>query len=147
MQRRLTFTTNRKHPGIQGPRHWPRSSSVSSQIAFLMRDDNSNAQLWTLSLEGGAPHQVTHFPFDINSAFSWHPDGEHIAVIADGSVWTINTNNSETRQLTVAIKDELAPRGEACIFSPNGKHIAYVQPVSRGHATYNQIFVVESGLA
>jgi hypothetical protein len=38
-QRRLTFTAQRKFPGIQGPRHWLRSSPDGSRIAFLMKDD------------------------------------------------------------------------------------------------------------
>jgi hypothetical protein len=38
-QRRLTFTATCSHPGIDGPRHWLRSSPDGSRIAFLMRDD------------------------------------------------------------------------------------------------------------
>src|SRR5207302_6520048 len=55
VQRRLTFTTDRKHPGLQGPRHWLRSSPDGSRIAFLMRDDDGIVQLWTVSPNGGAP--------------------------------------------------------------------------------------------
>ncbi|MEI7782447.1 MAG: DUF3748 domain-containing protein, partial [Planctomycetota bacterium] len=40
VQRRLTFTAGRRHPGIQGPRHWLRSSADGERIAFLMRDDD-----------------------------------------------------------------------------------------------------------
>ena len=36
VQRRLTFTANRRHPGLQGPRHWLRSSPDGAKIAFLM---------------------------------------------------------------------------------------------------------------
>ena len=36
---RLTFTSDRKYPGIQGPRHWLRSSPDGAHIAFLMKDD------------------------------------------------------------------------------------------------------------
>ncbi len=147
VQRRLTFTTMRKYPGIQGSRHWPRSSPNGNCIAFMMRDDDARVQLWTIASSGGALRQVTEFPFDISSAFSWHPDDEHVAAIADGSLWNINTNTGETRRLTSAPAEKCWPRAEACIFSPNGKYIAYVQPANRGDAMYNQIFVVESGLA
>ena len=37
VQRRLTFTAGRRHPGLQGPRHWLRSSPDGAKIAFLMR--------------------------------------------------------------------------------------------------------------
>jgi hypothetical protein len=52
-QRRLTFTEHRKYPGLQGPRHWLRSSPDGSRIAFLMRDDDDIVQLWTVSPLGG----------------------------------------------------------------------------------------------
>ena len=39
-QRRLTYTDDRKYPGIQGVRHWLRSSPDGSKIAFLMRSDS-----------------------------------------------------------------------------------------------------------
>jgi hypothetical protein len=145
IQRRITFTTDRKFPGMQGPRHWPRSS-VEGQIAFLMRDDSSIVQLWTASPEGGEPQQITDNDFGIASAFSWHPDGEHLAAIADDSVWIINTKSRETRRLNAPVREPSSPRGEACVFSPDGSRIAYVQPVARSGAIFNQIFVVETGL-
>jgi hypothetical protein len=49
VQRRLTFTTERKFPGLQGPRHWLRSSPDGSRIAFLMKDESGVAQIWTFS--------------------------------------------------------------------------------------------------
>src|SRR4030095_871484 len=73
-QRRLTFTADRKFPGLQGPRHWLRSSPDGDRIALLMRDDAGIAQLWTVSPNGGAPNQVTHNPWSVASAFSWNKD-------------------------------------------------------------------------
>lgn len=146
-QRRITRTADRKHPGIQGPRHWPRSSADGSRIGFLMRDDGGRVQFWTVSPHGAALRQITSYPFDVSSAFSWHPDGTHVSHIADGSVWVINTNTRDSWRLTAAVERNCAPRPEACVFSPDGSQIAYVQPVARQGATYNQIFVVESGLA
>jgi hypothetical protein len=49
VQRRLTFTADRKFPGLQGPRHWLRCSPDGSRIAFLMKDDDGVVQLWTVS--------------------------------------------------------------------------------------------------
>ena len=45
VQRRLTFTAERKFPGLQGPRHWLRCSPDGSRIAFLMKDDAGIVQL------------------------------------------------------------------------------------------------------
>ncbi len=146
VQRRLTHSANRKYPGIQGPRHWPRSSADGSRLAFLMRDDEGRVQLWTISPRGGSQSQITRNSFDIASAFSWHPNGAHVAAIADGSVWVFDTTAGEGRRLNTRVDETSAPRGEACVFSPDGSRIAYVQSVPSDGVTHNQIFIVESDL-
>jgi dipeptidyl aminopeptidase/acylaminoacyl peptidase len=138
-QRRLTYTADRKHPGLQGPRHWLRSSPDGTKVAFLMRDDAGIVQLWTISPNGGAPRQFTHNPFDIASAFSWSPDGRSIAYVADNSIFISDTQNGAASRLTPRSPDENAPRPETCVFSPNGKRIAYVRPIASGDHVYNQI--------
>jgi Tol biopolymer transport system component len=110
-----------------------------------MRDEAGHAQLWTVSPSGTELRQVTSYPFDIASAFSWHPERTDITHIADGSVWIVNTATGDCRRVTEPASGESLPRPEACVFSPDGLKIAYVQPVVRGGATWNQIFVVESG--
>jgi Tol biopolymer transport system component len=141
-QRRLTHTANRKYPGIQGPRHWLRSSPDGARIAFLMRDDAGIAQIWMVSPNGGEPRQLTRNPFDVGSAFSWSPDGEWIAYVADNSVFITATESGDTERLTPRAEDATAPRPEACVFSPDGGRIAYVRPVPRDGLIHNQIFVV-----
>ncbi|MEZ6150438.1 MAG: DUF3748 domain-containing protein [Pirellulaceae bacterium] len=152
VQRRLTFTADHKYPGIQGPRHWLRSSPDGARIAFLMRDDVGVVQLWTVSPSSGQLTQMTRNSQDIASAFTWSPNGKWIAHVMDGSVCVTNTSTGETIRLTKAFADAEAPRPEACVFSPDGSHVAYVRPVAIGgitvdHAatsdqpTRNQIFI------
>jgi len=140
-QRRLTYSAGRRFPGIQGPRHWLRSSPDGSRIAFLMKDDAGIAQLWTVSPNGGAPRQLTHNAWPIASAFTWSPDGRWIAHAADGSVCMTNTMTGETVRLTSRAPDADAPRPEACVFSPDGREIAYVRSVEEGGRRSNRIFV------
>jgi WD40 repeat protein len=142
-QRRLTFTTNRRYPGIQGPRHWLRSSPDGCRIAFLMRDDGGIVQLWTVSPLGGDPLQLTHNHHDIASAFTWSPNGKHIAHVMDGSVCLTDTATGETRRVTEKGPAETQPRPEACVVSPDGRKIAYVRPVQSGDRFWNQIFVCD----
>jgi dipeptidyl aminopeptidase/acylaminoacyl peptidase len=142
-QRRLTHTSNRKYPGLQGPRHWPRSSPDGSRIAFLMRDEAGIVQIWTVSPCGGEPVQLTHNPFDVASAFSWSPNGREIAYIADNSVFVSDTTTGEATRFTPASTDSTAPRPEACVFSPDGSKIAYVRPVVKDGSVFNQVFVVQ----
>jgi Tol biopolymer transport system component len=143
VQRRLTFTTQRKYPGIQGPRHWLHSSPNGEHIAFLMKDDSGVVQVWTISPNGGQPLQLTHNEWSIASAFSWSPDGRSIAHVMDNSVCLTELATGNTTRLTARSSDVLAPRPEACVVSPDGKRIAFVRTVSEGKQMgFNQIFVV-----
>lgn len=138
VQRRLTHTAHRRFPGIQGPRHWLRSSPDGSRIAMLLRDDAGRVQLFTISPAGGEVCQVSHDPWDVSSAFTWTPDGSRIAYAADGSIFTVAVKTGQSQRLTSRIADGTSPREEACVVSPNGRHIAFM----RRHA-HNQIFVVD----
>jgi len=139
-QRRLTFTADRKYPGIDGPRHWLRSSPDGSRIAFLMRDDMGVVQIWTVSPNGGSPTQVTSNAWSIGSAFDWSVDGTRLAHVMDGSVCVTDTRTGETRRLTSRQEGDDSPRPEACVFSPDARQIAYVAQVD----SWNQIFVVSA---
>lgn len=141
VQRRLTFTAQKQFPGIQGPRHWLRCSPDGSRIAFLMKDDAGLAQLWTVSPNGGEPRQLTCNPQPIASTFTWSPDGRFIAHVMDNTVCLTEGNTGKTIRLTARGDHAAAPRPEACVFSPDGKRIAYVRRVTESGRTSNQIFV------
>jgi Tol biopolymer transport system component len=145
-QRRLTFTADRRYPGLQGPRHWLRSAPDGSKIAFLMRDDAGTAQLWTVSPNGGLPRQVTQDAFGVASAFTWSPDGHRIAYAADNSIFTVEVETGRSMRLTPRTGDADAPLPLACVFSPDGRLIAYQRRVPEnavpGASRSNQVFVV-----
>ena len=141
VQRRLTFTTERKFPGLQGPRHWLRSSPDGSRIAFLMKDDAGIVQLWTISPTGGAPAQLTHNPWPIASAFTWSPDGRHLTHVMDNSVFVTETKTGRSQRLTERTPDETAPLSEACVFSPDGKKIAFMRRLKSDSSWHSQICV------
>lgn len=141
VQRRLTYTAGRKYPGLQGPRHWLRSSPDGSRIAFLMKDEQGIVQVWTVSPCGGPPRQLTRNPWSIASAFTWSPDGRWLAHVLDNSVAVTDASTGQTTRLTARCEDALAPRPEACVFSPNGRSLAYVRRQPQGDKLYNQVFV------
>lgn len=138
IQHRLTRTTERKYPGIQGPRHWLRSSPDGTKIGCLMKDDSGIVQFWTVDRSDGEPRQITHSPHPMASAFTWHPDGRRVAIIVDGSVSTIDTDIGVVTCLTQ--KSDDSPRPEACVFSPDGSRTVFV----RNFAGSNQICVVDA---
>ncbi len=140
-QRRLTRTADRKFPGLQGPRHWLRSSPDGARVAFLMKDDSGIIQLWTISPLGGEPVQLTRNPWSIASAFTWSPDGTRIVHAMDNSVCATTVATGETTRLTPRSSDALAPRPEACVISPDGEHVAYVRTIPSGAKAWNQILV------
>lgn len=143
-QRRLTFTADRRHPGIQGPRHWLRSSPDGERIAYLARDDEGVVQIFTVPPTGGEPTQLTASPCGIESSFTWSPDGRWIACVADGSVCLVDAADGQLQRLTPLARDHSAPRPEACVFSPDGGRIACVRRMPDGDGgMHNQIFVVE----
>lgn len=131
-QRRLTFT----HGLAQQPRQWLRATPDGSRIAFLLADERQQPQLWTVSPNGGEPHQRTQLSGGIQSAFSWRPDGTAVAFIADNSVMLWQRANGKIDRLTP--RTTTAPCGDAVVFSPDGSQIAYMRDV----AGYRQIFTV-----
>ena len=135
IQRRLTYTENRRYPGISGPRHWLRSSPDGSAIAFLMRDDAGVTQIYTVSPNGGEPMQMTRDEWGVASAFTWSRDGKSIAYIADNSVFTVDVWTGASKRRTERTPD--APLPLACVFSPDGTKIAYLRRI----AGMNQIFL------
>lgn len=142
--RRLTRTAQRRHRGVTGVRHWVRSSPDGSQLAFLMTDHAGISQIWTISPIGGEPRQLTSNPFAIASAFSWSPDGNRIAHVMDGDVCVTSVHDGRTRRLSNPVGDRAdVPLPLACVFSPDGRRIAYQRRVKHGNdARYNQIFVL-----
>jgi hypothetical protein len=144
-QRRLTFTEQRKFAGIQGPRHWLRSSPSGERIAFLMKDDSGVVQLWTISPNGGKLWQLTDNESSIASAFTWSPNGEQIAHAMDNSVCVTSVSTGNTTRLTARCEDPMAPRPQACVFSPDGHKIAFVRAGLNEGTWFNQVWVVELG--
>jgi len=141
-QRRLTFTTERKFPGLQGPRHWLRSSPDGARIAFLMKDEQGIVQFWTIAPTGGSPRQLTRNAWPISSAFTWSHDGRLIAHAMDNSVCVTDSTTGSTTRVTPRSEDKSGPLAEACVFSPDGRRIAFLRKVQDGGVVFPQIFVV-----
>ncbi|PVU28631.1 hypothetical protein A8M56_17785 [Yersinia pestis] len=96
-----------------------------------MNDDNGVVQLWLISPNGGELRQLTASQWGIQSAFSWSPQGEHLAFICDNSVMLCDSLTGHLRRLTA--RSVVAPLADAVVFSPNGKKIALCVRSMDGH--------------
>jgi WD40 repeat protein len=142
-QRRISFTESHRFPGLSGPRHWVHSSPDGSQIGFLKRDETGTVQFWTASPSSNQIRQVTTNPVSVASAFTWHPNGRHVAFVMDNSVCVTDTETGITTRITERTDDLLAPRPEACVFSPDGSRIAFVRIEPRDPDSSTQIWIVD----
>lgn len=139
-QRRLTFTHQRRHPGLTThPRHWVRSSPDGSLLAFLMRDDAGVVQMYLLSPNGGEPRQLTQGKDDIQSAFNWHPSGHALGFVRNNQIVLCDVNSGEVKQL--AQPNGSTPSADAVVFSPDEKYIAWMQDIDG----FRQLFMTETG--
>ncbi|WP_145509323.1 DUF3748 domain-containing protein [Yersinia alsatica] len=136
-QRRITFTAERRFPGLAtSPRHWLRASPDGSAIACLMKDDSGIVQMWLVSPNGGEPRQLTFTEPGIQSAFSWHPQGHCLAFVSDNTVMLCDSATGQLQRLTA--RSVVAPLADAVVFSPDGTQIAFMREIDG----FTQIFTV-----
>jgi len=142
-QRRLTFTADRAHPGVAGPRHWLRSSVDGAVITFLARDDEGRPQLFGISPHGGTPRQITRGPAGVESAFSFSPDGGRIAYVSGGRVCVVDAMGNAAPQPLTDPLPAAPPRPEACVFSPDGRQVAFARVLRGPQGAWTQVCVAE----
>ncbi|MEJ5960794.1 DUF3748 domain-containing protein [Pedobacter immunditicola] len=137
-QRRITHL---KH-GIEGPRHWLRSTPDGQKIVFLSKDDTGFINAFSVSPHGGIVKQLTNHQFDIQSGVNISPDGQHLAYVADNSVYTTAIATGETNKLTERTSDDTKPMG-CVIWSPDSKTLAYNRYVNQDKGKFLQIFLLK----
>lgn len=139
VQRRLTFTHDRAFPGLVSvPRHWVRCNPQGDSIAFLMRDDAGVVQLWLIAPDGSGMRQLTQCS-GIQSAMNWHPSGEALGFVLEDRIAMCDAQSGDIRFLTA--DHENPPSGDAVVFSPDGKTVAWMQET---HG-YRQLWVTQTG--
>jgi hypothetical protein len=139
--RRITFTIN----GVSNtPRHWLRTNTEGTKIAFLAKDDNDLVQLFEVSPNNvnDIPRLVTHLNFSIQGPFNFSPTGKEVAYVADNSVFVTNIENGESSRLTPRADDDNKPVG-AVNWSNDGSMLAYNKYVKSGEERFLQIFLLK----
>lgn len=141
-QRRLTYTADRMHPGVQGPRHWLRTSPDGHQIFFLMRDEGGVIQIHGVTPLGGVIKQITFNDFSVETTFSISPDGEFVAYGSNQNVYVTKINSGETKMVSPELEEELSGL-QSVYWSNNGKMLAYNRKVRAGDSSFYQIFILK----
>jgi Tol biopolymer transport system component len=131
-QRRVTFTTERKHPGLQGPRFRLRSSADGSQIYFLMKDDNDIVQIYSVNSAENTENiitnqplkQITNFKYSVQSQFNLSPDDKYISVVSNKQIYLVRTQDGSTTSVGERYSEREAPIN-GIHWSPDGESLIY----------------------
>ncbi|MEB3316191.1 MAG: DUF3748 domain-containing protein [Candidatus Melainabacteria bacterium] len=146
-QRRITFTTDRKHPGLQGPRFRLRSSADGSLIYFLMKDDNGIVQIYSVSSAENTKNtittqslkQITDFKYSVQSQFNLSPDDKYISVVSNNQIYLVKVQDGSTTSIGERYSEREAPIN-GVHWSPGGKSLIYNRYVFIKDDYYIQIF-------
>ena len=135
VQRRLTFSER----GIEGPRHWLRTTPDGSLIGFLAKDTAGLIQLFGVAPTGGPVRQLTHQPFSIQTPFNFSPDGKQISYAADNSVFITDLKTGTFHRMTARSPDDERPINSV-IWSNKGDRVVYNRYVDSPQGRYIQVF-------
>lgn len=141
-QKRLTYTADRKFPGIQGPRFWMRSTPDGSRLFFLMKDDHGVVQFYAISPNGGVINQITHNSFSVSTTFNVSPDGKFLAYGSGNNIYVTEITTGITKEITNDAPDKYS-RVSNVNWSNNGTMIAFNRKVPSGNNAYYQIFLLQ----
>lgn len=148
VQRRLTFTTDRKFPGVAlAPRHWVRSAPDGTRIAFLAKDDAGITQVFMVNPQTSVVTQVTRHKTSVQSCVRWSPDGASIAYVCGDAITVCGANPGAasfgvSRQLTAPS----TPAPGSPVWSNAGDGIAFNREVLTDGKRGKQIFLVPVAL-
>ncbi|MEJ7643649.1 MAG: DUF3748 domain-containing protein [Chryseolinea sp.] len=139
VQRRITFTADRKFAGIQGPRCRLRSSPDGQYIYFHMKDNDGIVQVYRVSTKGGVPDQVTFFKQSISAQYNLSADGSKLSCIVDNALWIVDLANGTNECLMTG---NGLPIGGGALWSQDGTLLVFNRYVPSGENKYLQIFTI-----
>ena len=142
VQRRLTYTARKLYPGVQGPRHWLRSSPDGSMIFFLMKDDQGVVQIFGISPMGGEVQQITSNPFSVETTFSVSPNGRFLAYGSGQLIYLTDTASGKTKCISQPAPQEMSELKSIC-WSNSGEMLACNRKVAIRDSSFFQIFLLK----
>ena len=141
IQRRVTFLAEKKYPGVEGPRHWLRTSKSGDKIFFYAKSDDGVVQLHSVSPNGGEPVQLTHNDFSPETSFSLSPDENWVVFGYQNRVHLVDLQSGKT---TLVGPEPQPNHGQMWNFnwSYSGQTLVYNKRVDEEGASFFQIFTM-----
>lgn len=136
--RRLTFTTNRSFPGVQGPRNWLVSTNDGAKVLFPMRDRRGIAQIACVPTTGGDIHLVSDLEYPIEGQIALSKDGNAALVCSNGSVVKIDLNTGVASALTKRLEADNGVEG--AVHETRDGCLIYNRYVSNAAGRHLQVF-------
>ena len=121
-QRRLTFTSKTSHAGCIGI---ARSTLDGNLLAFLAKDSKNTNQIFTISPNGGSLKQITFHESNVEGSIRWHPSGESIFYIWNGSICEVEINTQDFDKRLKIISKPINPSPSNLVLSHEGKILAF----------------------
>jgi hypothetical protein len=121
-QRRLTFTSKTSHAGCIGI---VRSTLDGNLLAFLAKDTKNMNQIFTISPNGGSIKQITFHESNVEGSIRWHPSGNSIFYIWNGSICEVEINNQDFDKRLKIISKPMNPSPSNLVLSHEGKILAF----------------------
>ncbi len=142
IQRRIMFTADRKFPGVQGPRHWLKTSKNGDRIFFYAKSEDGVVQVFWVSPAGGEPVQLTHNDFSPDTSFSLSPDDQWIAFGYQNQIYLTELATGKTRKTGPAPQEG---QSDLCNinWSHSGKFLAYNKKVKTDSGSFFQVFLLK----
>jgi hypothetical protein len=141
-QRRLTFTTANKFPGVQGPRQWLRSSPNGDAIYFYQKDEEGIVQIHSISPNGGLIKAVTTNDFSADTTFGLSADGKYLTYGAKESLYVTAVADGKTTLVLPAPSNSTSHLSNIN-WSNSGHTIAYNRMVALNGEAFYQLFTLE----
>ena len=141
VQRRLSRTSHRKFPGIQGPRCWLVSSSDGRFVFAPMRDERGVAQLCRIAVTDGQIEQITELEHPLAGQISLNPSGTLCSFICDQRICLVDVSSGRTQWLTERSDHLLA----GAIHFAGENRFVFNRFVGAERERWLQVFVEEMG--